>query len=188
MRGMQRYICILLCAALLLGSTGCGQSVPTLSGNQEQTCNLEINETRQLQVTLMQAELCTDLKTLAEHSENWDSLDIGQAHLVDADGQPNPLLLHGGSDPIELLLVKQRYENTSDEPITLSLLSNQVEGLNRKSHRPITELSWPEHAAAVYLELSDPTLQQDNDKGFGWSAFQRGKQSPLRLDMQSPHR
>lgn len=166
MRGMRRYICVLLCAALLLGSTGCGQSVPTLSGNQEQTCNLEINKTRQLQVTLMQAELCTDLKTLAEHSENWDSLDIGQAQLVDADGQPNPLLLHGGSDPIELLLVKQRYENTSDEPIALSLLSNQVEGLNRKSHRPITELSWPEHATAVYLELSDPTLQQDDDKGF----------------------
>lgn len=186
MKGMQRYICVLLCAAFLLVSTGCGQSVPTLSGDQEQTCNLDTNGTRQLQVTLMQAELCKDLSTLAKHSENWNSVDIGKAQLVEADGQLNPLLLHGGSNPIELLLVKQQYENRSNEPITLSLLSNQVDGLNRKSHRPITELSWPEHAAAVYLELSDPTLQVDDDKDFWLVRLPAGKTVTITIGYAVP--
>lgn len=136
--------------------------------------SLALDSDIQIEATLLSAEFCKDIKILAEKTEKW-SFTNELTTPIDGEGSMDPRTLNNGSEPVELLLLKQSYENTTENSIELSMLSNKVGGLDPLTHQPIENLTGPRHYCAVYLDVSSEGQQRDSEKGFWIVIIPAGK-------------
>lgn len=179
---MKKILAVVL---LVIGITltGCSFSDFTIANKNEPNhsdiqlgdkVSLTLDSDKQIEATLLSAEVCKYITVLAEKTEKW-SFTNELTTPLDQKGNMDPRTLNNGTEPVELLLVKQSYENTTKNAVELSILSNKVGGLDPLTHQPIQNLTGPQQYCAVYLDVSSEGQQRDSEKGFWIVTIPAGK-------------
>lgn len=196
----MKKLCVLLSTIFLLltGCSGAATSEHVYRHSSDSTINQSSQSTpidakiihlalqsQEVDIRFISVEECSDLVALSKQTDKW-SFVREKIEIINSDGNLNSQLLNGGTAPTALILVTQSYENTSNEEIQLSLLSNKLGGLDPITHQAIEELTGPRYYSAVYLSIEGEGQQIGGEKGFWLVNLPSGKKTEITIGYVVP--